>query len=65
MQLPASTHLLLTVQQDVRQQNVFECFEEEPLEAAHKDEPGGAVAKGGGWKEAQSVQAGTVELEVS
>ena len=64
-QLPASARLPLTVPQDVWQLNVFDCFEEEPLEAVHKDEPGSAVAKGGGWKGAQRVEAGTVELEVS
>ena len=52
---------------------MFDCFEEEPLaevEARHPNGQtselvGGSTAKGGGWKETQRVEAGTVELEVS
>ena len=43
---------------------MFDCFEQEPLEAVHKDEPGSAVAKGGVERRLQGG-AGTVELEVS
>ena len=39
-------------------------FEEGPLELAGEDCPK-KVEKGGGWKETQKVEAGTVELEVS
>ena len=71
--LPVSVHLPLTEQQDVRRLDVFDCFEEEPLaevEARHPNGQtlevvGGSTAKGGGWKETQRVEAGTVELEVS
>ena len=72
--LPASVRLPLTEQQDVRRLDAFECFEEEPLqevvEARHPDGKTsefapGTVLKGGGWKETQTVEAGTVELEVS
>ena len=72
--LPASVRLPLTEQQDVRRLDAFECFEEEPLqevvEARHPDGKTselapGTVLKGGGWKETQAVEAGTVELEVS
>ena len=57
----------------MRRLDAFECFEEEPLrevEARHPDGKTsglacGSVLKGGGWKETQAVQAGTVELEVS
>eukprot|EP00439_Symbiodinium_sp_Y106_P051108 s586_g6.t2 len=71
--LPASVRLPLTEQQDVRRLDVFECFEEEPLqevvEARHPDGKTsefapGTVLKGGGWKETQAVEAGTVKLEV-
>ena len=54
--LPGSTRLPLTQQQDVRRLDAFDCFEEEPL----RD-----LLRGGGWKETQKVEAGTVELEVS
>ena len=68
-----SVRLPLTEQQDVRRLDVFDCFEEEPLaevEARHPNGQtlevvGGSTAKGGGWKETQRVEAGTVELEVS
>ena len=71
--LPVSVRLPLTEQQDVRRLDVFDCFEEEPLaevEARHPNGQtselvGGSTAKGGGWKETQRVEAGTVELEVS
>ena len=68
-----SVRLPLTEQQGVRRLDVFDCFEEEPLaevEARHPNGQtselvGGSTAKGGGWKETQRVEAGTVELEVS
>ncbi|CAE7579192.1 GIP [Symbiodinium sp. CCMP2592] len=71
--LPASVRLPLTEQQDVRRLDAFDCFEEEPLQetkARHPDGKAselapGTVLKGGGWKETQAVEAGTVELEVS
>ena len=71
--LPVSVRLPLAEQQDVRRLDVFDCFEEEPLaevEARHPNGQtsglvGGSTAKGGGWKETQRVEAGTVELEVS
>ncbi|CAE7360637.1 GIP [Symbiodinium sp. CCMP2592] len=72
--LPASVRLPLTEQQDVRRLDAFDCFEEEPLQetikARHPDGKTselapGTVLKGGGWKETQAVEAGTVELEVS
>ena len=62
--LPASARLPLTTQQDVRRLDVFDMFEEGPLELAGEDCPK-KVEKGGGWKETQKVEAGTVELEVS
>ncbi|CAE7228517.1 GIP [Symbiodinium natans] len=62
--LPASARLPLTTQQDVRRLDVFDMFEQGPLELAGEDCPK-KVEKGGGWKEAQKVEAGTVELEVS
>ncbi|CAE7561459.1 GIP [Symbiodinium natans] len=65
--LPASARLPLTTQQDVRRLDVFDMFEEGPLELASEDSSREAqkVDKGGGWKETQKVEAGTVELEVS
>ena len=71
--LPVSVRLPLTEQQDVRRLDVFDCFEEEPLAEVEVRHPngqtselvGGSTAKGGGWKETQRVEAGTVELEVS
>ena len=71
--LPASVRLPLTEQQDVRRLDAFDCFEEEPLQEVEVRHPdgqtsglaGGSVLKGGGWKETQAVEAGTVELEVS
>ncbi|CAE7263495.1 GIP [Symbiodinium natans] len=62
--LPASARLPLTTQQDVRRLDVFDMFEEGPLELAGEDCPK-KVEKGGGWKETQKVEVGTVELEVS
>ena len=58
----------LTQQQDVRRLDAFECFEEEPLGEAQEGVErvvGGDLLRGGGWKETQKVEAGTVELEVS
>ena len=56
----------------MRRLDVFDCFEEEPLAEVEARRPngqtsefGGSTAKGGGWKETQRVEAGTVELEVS
>ncbi|CAE7810029.1 GIP [Symbiodinium sp. CCMP2592] len=71
--LPASVRLPLTEQQDVRRLDAFDCFEEEPLQETTARHPDGktselapgTVLKGGGWKETQAVEAGTVELEVS
>ncbi|CAE7255754.1 GIP [Symbiodinium sp. CCMP2592] len=71
--LPASVRLPLTEQQDVRRLDAFDCFEEEPLQETKARHPDGktselapgTVLKGGGWKETQAVEAGTVELEVS
>ena len=66
--LPGSTRLPLTQQQDVRRLDAFECFEEEPLREAQEGVErvvGGDLLRGGGWKETQRVDAGTVELEVS
>ena len=63
-----SVRLPLTEQQDVRRLDVFDCFEEEPLADPNgqtSELVGGSTAKGGGWKETQRVEAGTVELEVS
>ena len=55
----------LTQQQDVRRLDAFECFEEEPLREGVERVVGGDLLRGGGWKETQKVEAGTVELEVS
>ena len=66
--LPGSTRLLLTQQQDARRVDAFDCFEEEPLKEAQECVErvvGGNLLRGGGWKEAQKVKAGTVKLEVS
>ena len=66
--LPGSTRLPLTQQKDVRRLDAFDCFEEEPLREAQKGVErvvGGDLLRGGGWKETQKVEAGTVELEVS
>ena len=71
--LPASVRLPLNEQQDVRRLDAFDCFEEEPLQEVEVRHPDGqtsglacgSVLKGGGWKETQAVEAGTVELEVS
>ena len=66
--LPGSTRLPLTQQQDVRRLDAFECFKEEPLREAQEGVErvvGGDLLRGGGWKETQKVEAGTVELEVS
>ncbi|CAE7740893.1 GIP [Symbiodinium sp. CCMP2592] len=71
--LPASVRLPLTEQQDVRRLDAFDCFEEEPLQETKARHPDGKTSelasgtalKGGGWKETQAVEAGTVELEVS
>ena len=57
----------------MRRLDAFDCFEEEPLqevEARHPDGQTsglacGSVLKGGGWKETQAADAGTVKLEVS
>ena len=66
--LPGSTRLPLTQQHYVRRLDVFDCFEEEPLREAQECVErvvGGDLLKGGGWKETQKAEAGTVELEVS
>ena len=66
--LPGSTRLPLTQQQDVRRLDAFDCFKEEPLREAQEGVErvvGGDILRGGGWKETQKVEAGTVELEVS
>ena len=63
--LPVSVRLPLT------ELDVFDCFEEEPLAEVEARRPngqtselvGGSTAKGGGWKETQRVEAGTVDLE--